>query len=300
MSLFPLILPDFLLIAIGCVLLRANLLSREFFNGAEKLVYYALFPALLFHSLALAPLSLSSSLSLITASISLTMSGIVLSWLMVPIFRPDPIVHASVAQCAYRFNTYIGLSLAGSLAGTEGQGLMAVIIGFTVPLVNFAAVHALSRHQGSNVLLESLRNPLILATVAGLLFNMTGLTLPTPIVTTLSRLGDCAIAVGLLCVGASLTLSFAPRKGTMGIGISTIVIRLLLMPLCALAIAQVLHLPIAERQMLLLYSALPTASAAYVLATRMGGDGRLVALVMTASTVLSAITLPLWLSVGAG
>ncbi|WP_353172990.1 AEC family transporter [Paracandidimonas soli] len=298
MSLFPLILPDFLLIAIGCLLLRANILSRDFFNGAERLVYYILFPALLFHSLAQAPLDLSSSITLITAAACLTLSGIALSWLMVPLFRPDPLVHASIAQCAYRYNTYIGLSLSGSIAGAEGQGLMAIIVGITVPMVNFAAVHALSRHQGSNLLRESLRNPLILATFAGLLFNMSGLDLPTPVATALSRLGACAIAVGLLCVGASLTLSFEPRKGTLGIGISTILIRLMIMPLCALAIAQVLHLPIAERQMLLLFGALPTASAAYVLATRMGGDGRLVALVMTSTTMLSAITLPFWLSIG--
>src|SRR5690606_6798621 len=144
---------------------------------------------------------------------------------------------------------------------------------------------------------ESVRNPLILATIAGLLFNMSGLTLPTPLFTTLARLSACTIALGLLCVGASLTLSLAQRKGTLPIGIATITIRLMILPLVALAIMQLLHLPIAERQTLLLFSMLPTASAAYVLATRMGGDGRLVALVMTSTTVLSAITIPFWLSI---
>ena len=297
MSLFSLILPDFLLIALGCALLRTKILSPDFFNHAERLVYYILFPALLFLSLAKAPLDPSNSLTLMGAALFLVLSGIALSWLMVPVFRPDPLVHASLGQCAYRFNTYIGLSLSGSLMGTEGQGLIAIMVGVTVPVVNFAAVHALSRQQGANVLRESLRNPLILATLAGMLFNLSGLELPGPIAATLSRLGACAIAIGLLCVGASLTLSFEPRKGTLGICISTIIIRLMLMPLCALLIAQVLHLPIAEQQILVLFAALPTASAAYVLATRMGGDGKLVALIMTSTTLLSALTLPFWLSI---
>jgi malonate transporter len=40
---------------------------------------------------------------------------------------------------------------------------------------------------------------------------------------------------------------------------------------------------------------LPTASSAYVLAARMGGDGPFVAWLVSAGTVVSAVTLPLWL-----
>ncbi|MGA0585235.1 MAG: AEC family transporter, partial [Castellaniella sp.] len=62
-----------------------------------------------------------------------------------------------------------------------------------------------------------------------------------------------------------------------------------------LALAWALDLSAGERLVLVLFSALPTASSAHVLAARMGGDGRLVAVTMSIGTLLSAVTLPLWL-----
>lgn len=75
-------------------------------------------------------------------------------------------------------------------------------------------------------------------------------------------------------------------------------IGLLPTPLAALAIGWAFQLPTLERQILLLFSALPTASFAHVLAARMGGNGRLVAAIMTIGTLLSALTIPFWLMIG--
>jgi predicted permease len=50
-----------------------------------------------------------------------------------------------------------------------------------------------------------------------------------------------------------------------------------------------------KTQMLVLFASLPTASAAYVLAIRMGGDGRIVGITITIATLISAITIPFWL-----
>jgi len=67
------------------------------------------------------------------------------------------------------------------------------------------------------------------------------------------------------------------------------------MPLAALTVAAILPLSVLEKQMLLLFSTLPTASAAYILAARMGGDGRSVAVTVSLATMLSALTIPLWM-----
>src|SRR5690606_37638921 len=105
----------------GWVLFHRLRFSSEFFHGAEQLVYFALFPALLFHSITQTPLSLSGTYTLLQASVGVMFFGVAAVWLAVPVLRPDPISHASVAQCGYRFNTYMGLSLAGGLAGPAGQ-----------------------------------------------------------------------------------------------------------------------------------------------------------------------------------
>lgn len=296
MSVIQLVLPDFLLIALGWFLFHKLQFTAEFFRGAEKLVYFILFPALLFHSITQTPLSLSGAYILLLATLGVMAFAIGMAWLAVPLLRPQPVDHASVAQCAYRFNTYIGLSLAGGLAGSAGQTVMAVLVGFAVPISNMAAVHGLARQNGGKVLGEIARNPFIIATVLALICNMLAVPIPEPVDATLGRLGACAIAIGLMCVGATLSLNgdrgSAPVMGWM------IGVKLLLTPAAAIFIGWALGLSPVERQMLLLFGALPTASSAYVLAARMGGNGRLVAVTMSIGTLLSAVTIPLWLLAG--
>ncbi len=293
MSIIFLVLPDFLLIGLGWALLHLLKYRKDFFNTAEQLVYYVLFPALLFSSIVRAPLSLGEASTLIAATGVLMGCGIALSWLAAPALRPDRVTLASLAQCGYRFNTYMGLSLSLSLAGTAGQSVMAVIVGCAVPLANLAAVSGLARGKNTRLWSELLRNPLILATIAGLACNLAGLQLPGFAMDTLQRLGACAIALGLICVGATLSIQgLGPAVRVMS---WVMAVRLLAMPAFALLIALVLPLSPLEKQMLLLFSTLPTASSAYILAVRMGGDGRSVAAVTTLTTLLSALTIPLWL-----
>lgn len=297
MSVIQLVLPDFLLIALGWVLFHKLRFSREFFRGAEQLVYFVLFPALLFHSITQTPLSLSGTYTLLQATVAIMAFGVAMAWLAVPVLRPDPVDHASIAQCAYRFNTYIGLSIAGGLAGSAGQTVMAVIVGFAVPISNMAAVHALARQNGGKVFKEIVRNPFIIATVLALLCNMLAVPIPKVVDVTLGRLGACAIAIGLMCVGATLSLNGG--KGAGKLMTWMIGARLLAAPLGAIFIGWALGLSVVERQMLLLFSALPTASSAHVLAARMGGNSSLVAVTMSTGTLLSAVTIPLWLMIGA-
>src|SRR5690606_7075315 len=279
MSIIQLVLPDFLLIALGWALFHKLKFSSEFFRGAEQLVYFVLFPALLFHSITQTPLSLSGTYTLLQATVAVMTFGVAMAWLAVPALRPDPIAHASVAQCAYRFNTFMGLSLAGGLAGASGQTIMAVIVGFAVPISNVAAVHALARQNGGKIFKEILRNPFIIATVLALLCNMLGVPIPKPVDTVLGRLGACAIAIGLMCVGATLSLNGG--KGAAKLMTWMLAVRLLVTPVAAIAIGWALDLSVVERQILLLFSALPTASSAYVLAARMGGNGQMVAVTMS-------------------
>ncbi len=296
MSVIQLVLPDFLLIALGWVLYNKLKYSDEFFQYAEKLVYFILFPALLFRSIIQTPLSPSTAWQLLQAVLALLAFGLTAMWLAVPILKPDPRSHASVAQCGYRFNTYIGLSLAAAMAGAQGQTVMAVLVGLSVPFVNVAAVHALARQQpGSSLLREIVRNPLIIATVLALVGNFLHFSLPHVLDVTLARLGACAIAIGLVCVGA--TLSIEGGRGAGKLMSWVIAVRLLAMPLAALTIGWLLGLSLIERQMLLLFGSLPTASSTYVLASRMGGNGPLVAVTMSISTVLAVVTIPFWLTV---
>ena len=293
MNILTLLVPDFLLILAGYVLIRITDWGQSFWTGLEKLVYFVLFPALLFVSTSRTPLDFQATGSLLQVALIACLSGIALGWLAKPLFRPGPMIFESGVQTAFRFNSYIGLAVAFRLGGEEGTSLMALIICFAVPVCNMAAVHALAHRNKGSLLREMAKNPLLLATASGTLFNLMGGALPEVIANTLSRMGSASIALGLLMVGAGLKLNGLSEAR--GISAYFTAVKLLALPAISLVLTNWFGLPPLQKQIAVMFCALPTASSAYVLATRMGGHGPLVAFLISAGTLLSIFTLPLWL-----
>jgi predicted permease len=222
------------------------------------------------------------------------LSGVVLGYLLRSTTAVSPLTFASGVQCAFRFNSYIGLALAVRLGGEEGLALMAVIIGFNVPFCNIAAVWGLARHREVRLWRELLRNPLIVATVSGLALNILGWHPPEVIMTTLQRLGSASVALGLIAVGAGLHLRGVHEAKWLSS--AWLVLKLVINPLVAYWVGRQHGLAALPLKIVVLFAGLPTASSAYILATRMGGNGPLVAYLISASTLLSILTLPLWLA----
>ncbi|MBN8753407.1 MAG: AEC family transporter [Variovorax sp.] len=289
-----LLFPDFSLIAIGWLLCRYTALDRRVWDQVESLVYYFLFPVLLFHSIVRSPLDFGATSNLLIAGLCIGAVGIALAYALpfVPgigshIDRRD---HAASAQVAFRFNSFICLALAERLAGSEGLLLIAVLIGVCVPIFNIAAVWPMTRHAQTGFVQQLVRNPLIVATVAGLLANVLGLTVPNWATPTLTRIGAASLALGLLAAGAGMKFS------TLGTGkmlaVSILAIRHLILPLVAWGLALALRLDAMQASVLMAFSAVPTASSAYVLAARMGYNGPYVAGLVTLSTLLGVLSLP--------
>ncbi|HXS54405.1 MAG TPA: AEC family transporter [Usitatibacter sp.] len=290
------VLPNFALIVVGVALARGFDYTREFWAGLEKLVYFVLFPALLFRSLAEARIDYGAAGVLVACGVAFTVAAFGLSLLAGPLLRLDRRLLAAGSQCGYRFNTYIGLALAGSLYGTQGVALCALILGVMIPVANFCAVAVLARHGERGFLSELGRHPLVLACVAGYAWNAVGFSIPRFADETLALLGQTSLPAGLLCVGAAMRFE---RSGA-GEGAAHawwLVVKLAVTPAIAWTLAHVLALPATEARILVLCAALPTATNAYILAVRMLGDGRVVATQITVGTLLSMATLPFWLSV---
>ncbi len=286
-----LLLPDFLLILFGFVICRFTPLNRSVWDGAERLVYFVLFPALLFTAILRHPLSPARLLPLAGSSVAVVACGIALAFALRHAPGVDTRLHASGAQTAFRFNSYVALALAERLAGVQGLAWMALIVSLCVPLCNVAAVWPLARHGGQGFAGQLLRNPLILSTGAGLLCNLLGLRPPEIAMTTLSRVGAAALPIGLMAVGAGLQVG-ALREGP-GLAGALLAIRHAVLPGLAIALVLALDMPKAQQAMVVAFAAMPTASSAYVLAVRMGGHGGYVAGLVTVSTLLGMIGLPL-------
>jgi len=290
-----LLLPDFMLIVVGWLVCRHTPLNRPVWDAAERLVYYLLFPVLLFNSILKSPLQPAQTMALAAAGVGTVVCGIVLAYSLRLFPGVDARLHASGAQTAFRFNSFIALALAQRLAGPQGVAWVALLIALCVPLCNVAAVWPLARHGGQSYLRELVRNPLILSTVAGLACNLAGLRFPESVDTTLQRIGLAALPVGLMAVGAGLRLG--GLKDGPGLAASLLTIRHVALPGVAIGLSMALALPQAQRDIVVAFAALPTASSAYVLATRMGGNGAYVAGLVTVSTLLGMLSVPMWLAV---
>ena len=289
-----LLFPDFSLIAIGWLLCRYTALDRRVWDQVESLVYYFLFPVLLFHSIVRSPLDFAATSSLLTAGVGIGLCGIAMAYALpyVPglgshIDRRD---HAASAQIGFRFNSFICLALAERLAGAQGLLLIAVLIGVCVPMFNIAAVWPMARHAQSGFARQLVRNPLIVATLAGLLANVLGFTVPNWATPTLARIGAASLALGLLAAGAGMQFATLGRGKVLAV--SVLSIRHLFLPLVAWGLSLALRLDATQASVLMAFSAVPTASSAYVLAARMGYNGPYVAGLVTLSTLLGLASLP--------
>lgn len=295
MSAALLILPNFVLILVGLALARRFAYGREFWEGVEKLVYYVLFPALLFRSLATARIDFAQAGVLIAIAWAFTAAGFGLSLLARPLFGLERSLHATASQCGYRFNTYIGLAVAGSLFGAPGVALAALVLGVMIPLANFGAVAVLASHSERGFLAELARHPLVLSTLAGFAWNAAGWELPGFADQTLALLGQTALPAGLLSVGAAMRIE--PGQGPVRAHLWWLVVKLGAVPAIAWTLTRLAGIGGMEAKVLVLCAALPTATNAYILAVRMAGDGRAVATQITIGTMLAMATLPAWMGV---
>jgi predicted permease len=294
-----LLIPDFSLILCGYLICRYTMLNRPVWDHVESLVYYFLFPVLLFHSIVKSPVDLGATSSLMGAGLTMGLSGVALAYSLpyLPWLRSriDAREHAASAQIAFRFNSFIGLALAERLAGPPGILMMAVLIGVCVPLLNVAAVWPMARHGQRGFVQSLLRNPLIIATASGLAANLLGFRMPSWLEPAVGRIGAASHALGLMTTGAGM--QFVTLARAKALAAALLSIRHLLLPLIAFGLARLWRLDAAQAAVLLAFSAVPTSSSAYVLASRMGYNGAYVAGLVTLSTLLGMVSLSFALGV---
>lgn len=304
----PLILalaPVFALILAGWGLRRIRVIPDPAWSGLETLVYYVFFPSLLFlklatadlGGLALAPMGMVLGLAIGAAATLL----LVFRQAVIAVSGTSDGGFTAVFQGCLRPNSYVALGAASALFGAEGETLAVVAIAAVIPLVNIVAVLVLQRYSGrtqptvQGFLSAIVRNPIIIACTLGFAWNLSGIPLASPLAEILDLLARAALPLGLMAVGAGLDVGQA-RAGIRAIAFSSAV-KLVLLPLGTLLLCQGFDVRGTTATIAMLFNALPVSAASYVLTRQMGGDGPLMAGILTAQTVLSAATLPLLLAI---
>ncbi len=295
-------LPIFALIFLGAALRRSGMLGEAFWRGAERLVYFVLFPPLLFTTLATADFAALAAGELALAMVAGAAALMLALSLLRPVLAMDGPAFTSLAQGALRQNTYIGFSAAFALFGSEGLAAAAIWVAAVTPIVNVYCIAVLTRHGSGApsgpglgaVVRAILKNPIILASAAGAAVNLAGLALPPILDEILAILARGALPLGLLAVGAGLDF-VAVRRGGRALSLA-VVLKLAVLPLFVLAALRILDISGLGATVALLIAGLPTAPSSYILARQLGGDAHLLAGIIAVQTALSMITLPLILT----
>ena len=294
------ILPVILIGLLGYFLKSKKFFTNSFWDGVEQLAYFVLLPSLFFRltltldlsskNILLAPFILCLTIAIITVLMVLLRSKI---------SRSNP-CFTSMYQGAIRFNSYITLSIALVLYGTTATGIVAILVGITVPIINFCCIYMLT-HYGKaafnikNVIIRMSTNPLLLSCVIGISFNLLNIIIPDIIDNSFKILSMSALAIGLLCVGAAIDFKLL-RSVKSEIIISSF-FKLIFFPLTVLALGVAFNLEKSILAILVLFTAVPTAPTAYILAKQFNGNARLMAIIIMAQTLAAIVSMPLILTI---
>ncbi|MFD1881540.1 AEC family transporter [Paracoccus pacificus] len=295
------ILPTILVILCGHFVRRYGIVPAAQWPGIETLSFRVLFPAILIVSILHSPLQISTVGPMtIAVALAFAVTGGLIFVLHGPIRRAglDDPGFTTLFQTALRFNGLLVLALASDITGPEGLALISVVVALTVPVINIVSIVVLARYGRGQATLRSVaaqvaRNPMVQGCGIGVFLNLSGIGLPDFLLKPLEMMGQAALAVGLLAVGAGIQIRrLWARSGWMWLGIG---MRLLFCPAVFLIIATAMGLSGLPLLAGLITVAMPTATAGFIIARQMGGDAELYADIMTWQTVLSALTIPIWL-----
>lgn len=289
------VLPVALIIVIGHLARRTNLVPASAWAGIEVLCYRVLFPAIMLISVYRAELVWARVGPFGLALLAMTAAGAVIALLALLVPGMQARRFTSIFQSITRWNSFVGLAVGASLMGAQGTALISVAIAFLIPTINIVNVVVLvlwgsTRAGIGRLILAILTNPLILGCLGGLFLNLAQIRLPEPVIQALDMTGSAAISLSLLIVGASIQLarlwSLSPAL------IFAVAVRLLAMPSIFWLIAQQIGLPPQVMLAGLIVASAPTAANGYLFARQMGGDAELYADILTWQTVLAVISIP--------
>lgn len=296
-------IPIFLVIVLGYILKQIRVLNDEFVKVSNKFNFTTTLPALLFHDISTTNIKEAWDLKYVLfCSIATTICFFTI-WILTKIFMKDKSMVGAFVQASFRSSAAIlGIAFIQNIYGNSGMAPL-MIIG-TVPLYNIYSVIVLTLEgAGSSTegivdkikhsLINIAKNPIIIAIIAGLMVSVIDIKFPIIITKTVSSLAAMASPLALIAIGAGFEGRKALKKLKPTIIASSI--KLLIQPAIFLPIAILMGFTDAKLIALVIMLASPTTASCYIMAKNMNNDGVLTSSIVVLTTLLSSVTLTLWI-----
>ncbi len=296
---FNVVAPLMVYMLIGALLRRFHIVSEDVMRGVNRIVFFVIIPALCFTKISACSLSEVFQTPYLLLLALFVIGLFVLSFLLVPLFEKDDRRRGVLIQGVFRSNDAIfGLPVAAALFGDDHLTLMTLGVAISVPLFNICAVIAMERYRGGKInvlrmLLQIVKNPIVISCVLGLVFNVCGLRLPSFLSTPISSLGSTAAPIAFIALGGLLSLGSIQKNRRVIAVVS--VIRLILVPSFVIGILYACGFrgePLVVA--LILYGA-PVAMTTCSMAAAMGADDELAAELVAVTSALSILTMFLFI-----
>ena len=291
--------PVFALVLAGVILKQFNITNDAFLKTSDRLIYYIFFPALLFWKIGASDQTFSSESIRFYLAVMCAVGIIyLLSLIYIALFRVAAFQAGAFSQCCYRFNTYIGMAVILNAWGETGIAQFGVLIGMAIPVINVLAVSTLIWFSGEPVhwrrrvrisFSALFSNPLILACVAGLIYARWLNAFPVFLENTLRLGASVTLPLALLSIGGGLTVT--EIKHHLPLAAAAAGLKLAALP--AIGYVMLTRFGVSDRFLPvgMLFFALPTSTAIYVLCAQLKSDTRYASAAIVTSTLLSFFSL---------
>lgn len=318
LEIFAITVPVFSLAGVGKFLSVKKVLTKENRAPLSWITYYLALPSLIFSSF----LKKESGNMEITAMLTMSLLPIlVLSLLFAVILfksRKDEKFFATIFTSYWGNNGYMGIPLSISALGAVGLPLAAVVNGLSVPfyigisllMMIHVTDHGKSKHAILKEFLHTLFNPVILAMIFGAILSTVKphvsasiksddiiRTVFETLLATLTHLGHMGLPLALLLVGSNLKIEEI-KSDKLLIALSAFG-KLVLAPALVYFFAPILFPDISKAtfQALVLLNAVPGAVASFIISEKFNCAEDFVSSTLVITTLLSVITIPLWLHI---
>ena len=293
--------PVFLVMVLGYVLRRAEILNANFVAVSNKFNFKVTLPVLLFTDMAATDIraDFDGALVLFSALVTLVMFSAV--WLLArPLLRDRTLIGAFVQASCRSSVAVLGIAFITNIYGDAGVAPM-MILG-AVPLFNILSVIVLTfEGEGAQSGVSNLKraavgivtNPILIGLVLGTLSGLLRIHYPPIVDKALDLVASLATPQALICIGAGFEgrKALAKLKPTLAAS----AVKLVILPAVFLTLAVLLDFRDQALVALIIMLGSPSTPSCYVMAKNMNNDGVLTSSVIVATTLLSAFTLTFWI-----
>lgn len=301
---FNTVAPLLIMMAVGVILNRTKVVPKNVFLIMNRVVYYVGLPCLIFSNLIKERGASSDDWQVLALSLGGTVVLFVTAWIVFPFFIKNPKRRGAITQACIRSNdTIFALTVASTMLGEGNYGLTIFVAAVTATLYNLCSILTLEMNRGGKInMLSFLKNlatnPVILAVIAGYLFNWIGWDLPGVLSKPITHFANMVPPVGFLALGGILSIQSlrTDRKALVFI----LLMKLVLIPCLMIGIAVLLGFRGLRLLTIILIFAAPTAMSSYALASALGSDAELAGEAVAVTTAFSLPTMFLFLTIFGG